>query len=151
MTRAVKGATDAHARRMIDAGRIVCDPTTGVVLVDGIPRGSNANGYNRVYCSGVLMQSHRVMWIYVHGSIPDGYVINHRDGNRRNNRIDNLEAVTQQENVRHAKRSPNYRGTYPDGIAPDLSDVALGVPDRQLSETEELMQAEGVTTTRRIA
>jgi hypothetical protein len=146
-----RGVTDAHALRMIALGRIVCDPCTGVILVDGVPRGSNGNGYQRIYCAGVLMQSHRVMWLFIHGDIPPGYVINHRDGNRRNNRIVNLEAVTHRENMLHAMRSPNYRGTYPDALAPDLSDVALGLPDEQLSEIEELMQAEGVKQSRRIA
>lgn len=119
------GRTDAHALRMIAAGRIVADPTSGVILVDGRPNGTTdkASGYNRTHCAGVYMQAHRVMWLFVHGSIPPGHVINHRDGNRRNNRIENLEAVTHKQNALHRHRSPNYTGDYPDALAPDLSDV----------------------------
>ncbi|HAR46340.1 MAG TPA: hypothetical protein DCS05_09285 [Nitrospiraceae bacterium] len=34
---------------------------------------------------------HRCVWTAHHGSIPSGHVIHHRDGNRSNNAVDNLE------------------------------------------------------------
>jgi len=142
MTRTQPGSTDAHALRLIHTGRIVADPTTGVILVDGTPRGyTSSSGYTRIVAAGVYLQSHRVVWLYCHGPIPPGHVINHRDGNRRNNRIANLEAVTPRQNALHARRSPNYRGTYPDQLAPDLTDgrtvATTSHPDGTL---EHLMQ-----------
>lgn len=64
------------------------------------------NGYIRVRCfyggkCNVLLH-HRIMYIHHHGDIPDGLQINHIDGDRANNRISNLEAVTPRENVLHA-------------------------------------------------
>lgn len=38
------------------------------------------------------------------GSRPDGKQINHKDGNRQNNCVDNLEWVTPSENMKHAYR-----------------------------------------------
>ncbi|MHB9029376.1 MAG: HNH endonuclease signature motif containing protein [Candidatus Latescibacterota bacterium] len=45
---------------------------------------------------------HRIVYIHHYGDIPAGMQINHIDGNRANNHISNLEAVTPQENALHA-------------------------------------------------
>lgn len=36
------------------------------------------------------------------GEIPEGMVINHKDGNKHNNNIENLEIITNIENIHHA-------------------------------------------------
>ena len=46
---------------------------------------------------------HRVIWVWNNGSIPQGLVINHKDYNRTNNSLDNLELMTQQENVKYSR------------------------------------------------
>jgi hypothetical protein len=142
MSRSIPGSTDVHALRLIDQGRIVCDPPTGVILVDGKPRGTSDkhSGYQKIYVAGHYMQSHRVVWLYAHGPIAPGHVINHRDGNKRNNRIENLEAVTPRQNAMHAHRSPNYLGDYPDALAPDLTDVLSELHRNDLDGIEALMQ-----------
>lgn len=63
-----------------------------------IPGGSRAT----VRCIPVI--SSRVIWEAVHGLIPDGYEINHKDGNKLNNSISNFELATPSENKRHALR-----------------------------------------------
>jgi len=47
---------------------------------------------------------HRLMWETWIGKIPDKFQINHKDGNRGNNLISNLEAVTAKENVDYAMK-----------------------------------------------
>lgn len=45
---------------------------------------------------------HRLVAQYFIGSIPKGMAVNHRDGNKQNNHVENLEVVTYSENIRHA-------------------------------------------------
>lgn len=52
----------------------------------------------------MTIQVHRLIWIYFNGPIPKNMVINHIDGNKGNNNIDNLEIVTPKENAEHASR-----------------------------------------------
>lgn len=59
------------------------------------------------------------LWIAFNGSIGDGLVVNHIDCDRTNNRLDNLEIMTQSENCIHAV----------------LSGSKSSVPVRQLSLT----------------
>lgn len=49
---------------------------------------------------------HRVVWVWHNGAIPKGLVINHKDYNRANNKIENLELMTQSENVEYSR--PNF-------------------------------------------
>lgn len=45
---------------------------------------------------------HRLVWEAFKGEIPSGLEINHRDGKRENNHLDNLELVTRSENMLHS-------------------------------------------------
>lgn len=61
---------------------------------------------NDVYLSFGLsnyqIRVHRFVWIAFHGKIPGNLEINHKDGNKLNNRLKNLELMTTQENAIHA-------------------------------------------------
>ena len=48
---------------------------------------------------------HRCVWTWVNGEIPDGMVINHKDFDRSNNRIENLEIMTYKENLAYTKNA----------------------------------------------
>jgi hypothetical protein len=50
---------------------------------------------------------HRLVWEAFRGAIPSGLEINHKDGNRNNNRLDNLELVTRSDNMLHCFQSLN--------------------------------------------
>ncbi|MHB9030573.1 MAG: HNH endonuclease [Candidatus Latescibacterota bacterium] len=68
--------------------------------------------------------AHRLVYAW-HFGIPDGMEINHKDGQKWNNRISNLEAVTPKQNTWHTinvlgkrnmngSRNPNAKLTPPD-------------------------------------
>jgi NTP pyrophosphatase (non-canonical NTP hydrolase) len=51
------------------------------------------------------VMAHRVIWAYFNGEIPEGMEINHKNGFKDDNRIENLELVTRRENLEHSKRT----------------------------------------------
>ena len=51
---------------------------------------------------GKTLLVHRLIYLCSGRDIPDGYEINHKNGNKPENRIDNLECVTRSENTLHA-------------------------------------------------
>lgn len=57
---------------------------------------------------------HRIVYMFFNGLIDENLVINHIDGNKLNNKLENLEAVSQEYNVQHAFK--NNLITIPNGI-----------------------------------
>lgn len=57
------------------------------------------SGYAYVYVLGGTYKRSRVIYSLCKGPIPDGYVIDHVDGNRLNDHPDNLRACTSQQNA----------------------------------------------------
>lgn len=50
-------------------------------------------------------QWHRVIWFYFNGEIPEGLEVNHKDEDKTNNSIDNLELLTHFENINYGTRN----------------------------------------------
>lgn len=65
---------------------------------------TKSNGGYLVLGSG-LGSVHRLVVKTFMGEIPKGLAVNHKDGNKRNNRLGNLEIVTYSENMKHAYRT----------------------------------------------
>lgn len=65
----------------------------------------NNKGYYQVVRKGMNYKVHRVIWELFNGPIPEGFVIDHLDGNSVNNNIKNLSLKTNAENARNSKRS----------------------------------------------
>lgn len=62
-------------------------------------------GYVEFQLAGKLRKAHRAVWLYVHGVWPAGE-IDHIDGDRANNRLDNLRDVPPLSNQQN-RRAPN--------------------------------------------
>ena len=52
---------------------------------------------------------HRLIYEEAHGKIPNGYHVHHKDGNKLNNSIDNLELLEKREH--HSLHSTGYNHT----------------------------------------
>lgn len=73
---------------------------------------TGAGRYKRIMVDGRNLQMHRYVWEQHNGPIPAGYIIHHINGNKKDNRLENLSCLTQQEhNKLHAKdREPWNKG-----------------------------------------
>ena len=64
-----------------------------------VPGWLNKAGYTSFRIDGVAWLAHRLAWLYVHGELPsEGLWIDHKNGVRDDNRINNLRIVTNSEN-----------------------------------------------------
>lgn len=66
-------------------------------------------GYKQVTFSKNSIKKHPYIHVLVAmafiGEIPNGFEVNHIDGNKLNNNVDNLEIVDRSENIKHAYRT----------------------------------------------
>ena len=60
-----------------------------------------------IFTPAIKYKNHRKVWKSVYGEIPKGMVIDHINGNTLDNRIENLQCITQAQNI---QRSPLKQG-----------------------------------------
>ncbi len=58
----------------------------------------HANGY---YTKIECIQLHRIIWEDHFGPIPEGFCIHHKDGNKENNDVFNLECISRKDHAKH--------------------------------------------------
>jgi hypothetical protein len=62
------------------------------------------DGYLQISIKGKIFLAHRLAWLYVHGEVPSSN-IDHIDGNKSNNEIQNLRSISQCANVQNIKKA----------------------------------------------
>lgn len=89
----------------------VYDANTGIMSYkNGQILGKNYDGYLNCSLNGIYYGVHRLIWLYVHGYMPQNY-IDHINGNRSDNRLCNLREATNKQNQHNAKlRKDNTSG-----------------------------------------
>lgn len=59
------------------------------------------SGYRTVKRAGRSYLEHRLVWEAAHGPIPSGMQVHHKNGNKRDNRLENLELMTPRDHSEH--------------------------------------------------
>lgn len=106
----LKSIKSPHEHYVISDDGVIINNRTGTALKHSV----NNSGY----CSVSLCNNgknrkesiHRLVYETYIGDIPEGCVINHKDSNRKNNEISNLEVMTYSENIKHGYYSKNGKG-----------------------------------------
>ena len=70
---------------------------------------TNGKGYRQISVDGKIYLAHRLAWFYCFQEWPI-YVIDHINGIKDDNRLDNLQDVSQNKNVSKANRSTGTSG-----------------------------------------
>ena len=104
--------------KLIEEGRYLANKN-GLIFSTGkygptlLGQRVNSSGYYLVTLSRapdrIDCGAHQFCYLYFHGTYPVDKQINHKDGNKLNNSITNLEVLTASENQLHASRNGLFR------------------------------------------
>jgi HNH endonuclease len=117
------------------------------------PLGSRAGHKHRlqVHVDGVARYVHRLIWLYHHGEWPAGQ-IDHINGDKHDNRIENLRVVSQSENsqnvshrgVTFESRRSSANRPWRARIMLDGKSISLGYYATEADARAEYMRAKAV-------
>jgi len=78
--------------------------------------GIGGHGYKILHIDGKAYHAHRIAWLHVHGRLPPKH-LDHIDGDRSNNRFENLREVSNAENQQNLKRARSHSKTGTLGVS----------------------------------
>jgi hypothetical protein len=89
-----------------DNGKLIWkNPIKTLCHLTGTVAGTiHKSGYRQIRLDGVGYPAHRLIWIYHNGSINENLQIDHINGVKDNNTIENLRLVTAQQNCYNRSR-----------------------------------------------
>jgi hypothetical protein len=73
-------------------------------------------GYRLLHINGSYYMEHRIAWTIIYGQIPEGMTVDHINGRKGDNRIENLRLATDCQNSYHRPKKSNnvsgFKGVY---------------------------------------
>lgn len=119
-----KMTKDEYIAFNIASGHIIVDSKQGKIFATRGPggkkldspielKGTDINGYKVVSIRNghtkLQCRVHRIVWISENGIIPAGYIIDHINNDKQDNRIENLQLITPEQNSHKAKEDGLYK------------------------------------------
>lgn len=87
------------------AGKVFREGKNGIYECSGSP---NSKVYLAITVNKKTVLFHRLVYETFMGDIPKGMEIDHKDGDKHNNELTNLEVVTPEENIDRASKMGNH-------------------------------------------
>jgi hypothetical protein len=124
----------------------VVDPALGIVYGHHGKPIRKRNHYGYIVTQHPFAFAHRLIWESAYGPIPRGLTINHKNGVKTDNRIENLELATREANSSHAHRTGlvNKRGEANSAAVLTVEQVRIIVGSRGAVLQRELADRFGV-------
>jgi hypothetical protein len=110
-------------------------------------------GYRRVELKGVKILAHQLVWLYHFGFIPE-LKIDHKNGKRADNRLENLQLVTVRQNCQNNARARSGKlvgayklpsGRYCSKVRINGKQKSLGSFDSEIEANTAYNQALGIS------
>ena len=89
---------------------------------------TESKGYTQIGVDGTRYMAHRLAWLWCKGEISDALVIDHINGDRGDNRIENLRAVSFTENLHYHRRVHPFSRSQLLGVSYNVKNAACGKP-----------------------
>lgn len=103
------------------------------------------NGYVVVNLCKKTVLVHRAVYSAFYGEIPKGMDINHKNGNRHDNKMGNLEICTRSENIRHSFDVLGRKPTSMPNAAKPVYQIKNGIIVGEYSSAREAEKRTGIS------
>ena len=108
-------------------------------------RGENASNwkggfslYKTITINGRQVMEHRLVWEQANGKIPNGWVIHHLNGNRKDNRLENLLALPNGQHWSNHGRKASRQKFLEDALRVRIRELEKSEYDRQRPYREKI-------------